>query len=477
MSVTSSNNQLVALEEFEKEAHEGIKKWISEKFDGEVTDIARLERWRPQWKVSFVTGGEDKAVLVRGNRPISPVSMLRMEMEVMAVLEKHGVKVPPIYGWMEQPVAFVMGWIDVDEDRAPAMLHTSMANPTESMSDERWQAFLNYMGEMAKMHDVPISEFDHVETLPKNLTDPVQIRIHQSEAYYALADRLGGYIDPQIEYLQYWLRNNVSQESIEPRFITGDAGQFMSEGSEIKGVLDFEIANIGDHNWDLACFRGRHPYEDMGDIPALYEEYAKVSGRPTDREAIAFQTVNFLQFSGTAAKFFTNPTSQGGNWIEGALEYATCIRRAYESIADLRGIELRYDFELPEAVDHEWESSGLEKMMVDINALPTSTAFEPWERDTLHSIPKFLLNYSRYREWYEAACIADIEQLTGGSYKFLREADEAAKDMIKAGEAVDETAVVKVMHARMVRYSMICAGTNYDENNHLFYILDRLFDK
>ncbi|MEM1114365.1 MAG: hypothetical protein AAGI11_20805 [Pseudomonadota bacterium] len=457
------------LRDAEKEAHKGIRAWIARELGGEVRSITRLERWRPQWKVTFVAADEVRAVLVRGNRPIAPVSALRFEMDVMEVLEKNGIKVPHIYGWMDSPAAFVMDWIDT-EDRAPGMLHTAIENPS-TMSDERWQAMLNYMRDLAAVHEVPVSEFANIKGMNKHLDTAEGVALHAVEKMFQ-----GGLytdkIDPPLAYLQHWLRSNVPQHRTEVRFLAGDAGQFMSAGTDVLALLDFEIASIGDFHWDLACFRGRHPYENMGDIPALYREYERVSGRKVELEVVAYHTVAFLQLSGIAAKFFCTPDAKGGNWIEGALEYGSIIRRAYEAIAELKGIELDYDLELPTPLVDEWESSGLQKLMVDIEHLPTSSVFEPWERELMHSIPNFLHNYSQYRSWFELGCIKDAEALTGGSYADVHTANQALMEMIGKGGELDEALFVQAMHRRQLRFSMIVAGTAPNDDNPLFHRLD-----
>ena len=252
-------------DEYEAKCLEGISNWISKNLGGQVQEVTRLERWRPQWKVSYSVGDDLQAVLVRGDRPNAGKHDLRFEMEVMEVLEANGIKVPHIYGWMETPKAFVMAWIET-EDRAPGMLHTAIENPT-TMSDERWQAMLSYMGDLAKVHAVPVTEFAHIKQLSNPPQTPSDIALRATEKMYQ-AGVYTNNIDTTFEFLQFWLRRNVPEHRTTASFIAGDAGQFMSAGTEVLALLDFEIANIGDTHWDLACFRGRHPYENMGDIPA-----------------------------------------------------------------------------------------------------------------------------------------------------------------------------------------------------------------
>ncbi len=456
------------LDDLEAKQLEGIRDWVSKNLGGEVREIRRLERWRPLWKVDYSKGGEDEAVLVRGDRPIAAVYSLKHEMQVMQALEANGVKVPHIHGWMDFPTAFVMDWIDT-EDRAPGMLHTAIENPT-SMSDERWQAMLSYMDYLAHLHTIPVSEFTHIEGLIQPKTAQ-EIALNSTERIYR-AGVEAGLIDSALEFVQSWLRRNVPAHRTQASFATGDAGQFMSSGTDVVALLDFEIAFIGDTHWDLACFRGRHPYENMGDIPALYRRYAEASGTEVDLPVVCYHTVAFLQFAAIAAMFFTEPDARGSNWIEGILEYASIARRAYEGIAELQGITLDHDLHLPEPDSDALEDSALQKLMIDIERLPTSSAFEPWERELLGAIPNFLLNRARYRKWFEAEAVADISQLAGRSFEDLAAADEAVLGIIAAGDPAQDEELVRIMHRRILRLSMIIAGTDPNDENPLFHKLE-----
>ena len=469
MSATDRSTSPIDHEAHEALQHAGIRTWIRDNLGGDVEDITRLERWRPQWKVSYRIGDDVSAVLVRGNRPIAAPGDLHFEMEVMQVLEANGIKVPHIYGWCDDPMAFVMDWVET-EDRAPGMLHTAIENPS-TLSDERWQAMLNYMSHLAEVHKIPVSEFAHIKRLANPPKTPQEIALHATERMYNNGVKTGNN-DTAFEFIQHWLRRNIPMHRTEARFIAGDAGQFMSAGSEVLALLDFEIANIGDIHWDLACFRGRHPYENMGDIPALYREYERVTGEPVDLRIVGFHTVAFLQLSAIAAKFFMMPEARGGNWIEGVLEYGSITRRALEAIAELEGVQLDYALELP-AKDKNWlEDTGLRKLLIDIDQLPTSTAFQPWERELMHSIPAFLLNYSYYRQWFEQTCVAEINQVTGGQFESLSVADQAMMDWIADNDPARDATLVQLMHRRILRLSMIMAGSNPDDTNPLFHKLD-----
>lgn len=459
---------------FERESSEGIKRWMAENLQGEVTNIMRLERWRPQWRVDFKTADGEATVLFRGNRPNASDRNLRFEMEVMQVLHENGIKVPHIFGWVETPKAFVMEWIET-EDREPGMIHTAIEKPAV-LTEGRWQALLNYMGDLAALHAIPLAEFAHIEELNNPPNSAQELALTAAERMYQ-AGRYTNNLDPTFEFLQSWLRRNVPAHRTQASFIAGDAGQFMAAGSKVLALLDFEIADVGDIHWDLACFRGRHPLEHMGDIPALYRRYEAVSGTSVDLRVVGYHTVAFLQFAGIATKFFGDPKAIGGNWIEGLLEYASITRRACEAIAELEDIALDYDLMLPDIEQNQLEESALEKLMVDIQRLPTSKAFEVWERDLLHAIPAFLLNYSRYQTWFERVTKNDFELIIGAEFETLKQAEEAISAAIAENDQALDTALVQVMHRRSLRLSMIIAGTNPDPGNPLFHVLDPILSK
>lgn len=464
--------------EYEAQCRTGIERWIAEHLGGTVVEIERLERWRPQWKVTYSSTADSpsatRAVLVRGNRPIAPVRDLRFEMEVMQVLEANGILVPHIHGWMESPAAFVMDWVETDADRAPGMLHTAIADPT-SMTEERWQATLGYMEHLAQMHAVPVEEFSSIPRLGDPPSTPTEIALRATEQMYDLG-AMAGNIDVTLEFLQRWLRRNVPGHRTEVSFIAGDAGQFMSRGSEVTALLDFEIANLGDTHWDLACFRGRHPYENMGDIPALYRRYEEVTGTPVDLPVVCYHTVAFLQLAVIGATFFMLPEVRGANWVEGALEHASITRRALEAAAEFEGVTLDHDLCLPEPAPPTLETSGLQKLVADIGRLPTSTAFETWERELLGTIPALLLNLARHRAWFERESVADIADLGGGVHEDLVDADVALRRMIE-DEVVPSGDLIRVLHRRALRMSMVLAGTDPDETNPFFYVLEPILDR
>ena len=71
----------------------------------------------------------------------------------------------------------------------------------------------------------------------------------------------------------------------------------------------------------------------------------------------------------------------------------------------------------------------------------------------------------------------DIEVLLGESFDDLAAADAAILARIDADNPADDHAIVHLMHRRMLRLSMITTGTDPDETNPFFYILEPVLDR
>src|SRR3546814_19110526 len=82
---------------------------------------------------------------------------------------------------------------------------------------------------------------------------------------------------------------------------------------------------------DLACFRGRHPVENMGDVPALFQRYASARGRPVDLDAIAYHTVCFLALATIGPMIALVEEHPGGDFIEALSQIGFIGRRPLEA--------------------------------------------------------------------------------------------------------------------------------------------------
>ena len=85
-----------------------VVEWIEQNV-GPVRRITRQGRWRPAWYVEAEDDGRPLELYVRGGRggrfpPLPP----SFEAELLGVFAEAGVKVPRVYGFIDEVPAIVM---------------------------------------------------------------------------------------------------------------------------------------------------------------------------------------------------------------------------------------------------------------------------------------------------------------------------------------------------------------------------------
>ena len=122
--------------------------WLEANLGGTVTAIRRQPRWRPVWFADLDDGGETRKICVRGDRTDAElVFPLEHENLFQKLLDDHGIPVPHVLGWCDDPRASVMEEIPgrSDFDR------TSDA--------ERATIVDEYVQTLARLHALPKEPF------------------------------------------------------------------------------------------------------------------------------------------------------------------------------------------------------------------------------------------------------------------------------------------------------------------------------
>jgi hypothetical protein len=453
-SATPSASAVATEQELEK-----IRVWVATHLDGRVTRIERQRRWRPVWKVAFDRDGQQHEVLFKSIRAWEAHPYpLEYELTMLEVLAENGIPVPPLFGLCESPKAIVMGWMPGGRD--PGLVVEALENPS-GMSDDRWAASLEYMEILARMHSIDPQKFvaRGVE-LPVGADD---IALNSFKRFHAMAMRLNA-IDPLVEYCANWLQRNVPAQRSRISFVTGDCGQFLSEGPHVTTVLDMEIGYLGDHLHDLACFRGRHPVENMGDLPALFRHYEKALGEPLDLLALAYHTVMFLCIGYVAPMIAIDQEAPGGDWVESAMQVALIGRRIAEAMAEIVGVELD-EITLPAPHQSPMEELALGKLIAEIQKIPPSETYPGWLLNTVASIPEYLISQARYRGWAEQEDLNDVVAVLGYRPADLVELDRALVSFVREVRPEHDAALIRFFHRRLLRQCLIIAGPNAPANH------------
>ena len=431
---------------------ERLTRWSEKNLGGKVTRIERQRRWRPVWRVTLDDNGQEREYLFKADRvwAAHPYEH-KHEMNLLNVLAAHGIPVPPQRGFCDDPPAIVMDWVRGGRDPGLVMEAVESAS---TMTPDRWSASLQYMEQLAAMHKIPVPALQAIGcTLPEG---PTELALQHYERFQAMLEE-AEIVDPPMEFATRWLRRNVPMHRSRVSLVTGDCGQFLSEGPDLTCVIDVEIGHLGDHLHDLACFRGRHPVENMGDLPSLFRHYEKALGEPLDLGVIAYHTVAFLGVGYFGPLFALARTDPGGDWVEAAVQCAFIGRRMLEALAEIEGIALE-DLELPAPRPSPLEEMALTKLAADLHRLPLTETFASWQRGILASVPEYLLNQARYRRWAEDADLDDLQGLLGTRPADLVDADRQLVAFIRTAGPEHDAALTRLMHRRLLRQCLIIAG-------------------
>jgi len=422
-------------------------------------EIRRMRRWRPIMEAEVTRGGVRQKLFLKGERtwPTHPYP-LEYERDMQLALAASGVSVPEILGWVADPPTIVMAWAEGGRD---AGLIQEAMEQGSTMSEDRWQASLQYMDRLAQMHAIPVDRFAGAGAhMPASNAEAM---LGNFERFHAMSDALG-ITDPFIAFVSGWLRRNCPRNTSGLAFLTGDCGQFLSDGPEITCLMDFEIGHIGDPMRDLACFRGRHPIENMGDLPALFARYAEASGKPLDLAAMAFHTVAFLAEAYYGPLFGLHDAGPGGDWVEAQVQVAVIGRRCLEALAEVVGIDLDWPV-LPAPQATPREDLALSRLEAEIMRLPDHPRLQDWQRNILASLPRSLRQMGHYRTWRDDAFIGDVEALTSVRAGDVAAAEALLLAFVRDARPDQDIPILRLLHARLTRDCLIIAGENPDRGH------------
>jgi len=413
-----------------------IQEWIRANVGGEVTTLVRQARWRPVWFVDVERDGERLELCVRGERNDIPgVWPLRHEMTAQALLEAGGIPVPKVYGWCDDPAAFVT-------DRVPGRADFEQATEAErdAVMDE-------YMGALAAIHALDPAPFvaagiDH----PGGDKTAATVGMRRYEHVYRANKKRP---DPFLEFCLAWLKRNPLDPKGRESVIVWDSGQLHHEGGHLVAVLDVELAHVGDPMMDLAGFRQRDSILHYGDMDRLYAEYEARGGVPVDMDAIqhhnfAFTLSNQLAFHSALAD--PAPESDYMTNLQWCCETNLF---AVEALAEILGIELP-TVEIPEG-RVGLGAVGSEHLVGILRTVVAVDEFEQYRLRTAFRLARHLQRVDEIGDACVAADLDDLHALLGHRPETWPEGDAALEAFVLADDGAHDEALVVLFHRRLWR--------------------------
>jgi aminoglycoside phosphotransferase (APT) family kinase protein len=417
-----------------------ITDWVRDTIGGTVLAVRRQPRWRPVWLVDVARGNDSLALMVRGDRiDTAPLFPLEHEMRFQQLLEEGGIPVPHVYGWSDEPRAFVT-------DRVPG------ENNFDAATDAQRDAVMDdYMRILACIHALDVDEFARGGIA--RAATPAQSGQVGMDVYERGYRHTKVRPDPFLEFCLGWLARNPLPNSGRESVVVWDSGQFHHQNGAVTAVLDLELGHVGDPMMDLAGFRMRDTVLGFGDMNALYRKYAEHGGHTVDIDAIqhhhfAFTLSNQLAFHRALAA----PTSDS-DYMTNMQWCSETNLFAIEALAEILGIDELDTVEMPEArvspvaVAHE-------HLVQSLRRLDVADEFDRHQIRIAFRLARHLQRFDEIGDALTDADLDDLRTLLGRRPATWQEGDAALEDFVLADRGAHDEELVQLFHRRYLRYKM-----------------------
>ena len=416
--------------------------WCREHLGAEVTGIRQQARWRPVWFVDAERAGVASTVMVRGDRTdAAPLFPLEHEMRFQQLLEADGIPVAHVYGWVDDPRAFVI-------DVVPG------ENNFDAATDEQRAAVMDeYMGILARIHALDPEPYERAGIT--RATTPSGSGRAGLDVYVAGYRATKVRPDPFLEFCLGWIDRNPVDTRGREAPVVWDSGQFHQQDGHVTAILDLELGHVGDPMMDLAAFRMRDTVLGFGDMNVLYDQYAKHSGAPVDLDAImhhhfVFALTNQMVFHAAlaappaASDYMTNM-----QWASETNLFAL------EALAEIMGVGELDTVEMPEPRD----SPAANAHQHLVRSLRSLDLVDEYERHQLRIAFRLARHLQRYDEIGDACTEADLDDLRhflGRRPSTWQEGDAALEEFVVADGGAHDEELLQLFHRRYLRYKMLC---------------------
>lgn len=421
------------------EVADAVVRWISATI-GPIRSIERQQRWRPAWFITAERSGQPVRLYVRGNREGFGFAGVAAEAAILREMENHGIPVPHVHGVIADGAAVVMDWLPGE---------ASLANADDAVEIDA--VMDDYVDALVQAHHIDPAAFSDI-----GLRVPTGAHDIALDYFETFVDRYRSFKqrpEPLLEFAIGWLRRNAPTHRSTPQFVLGDTGQFMFDDGRITGLLDVELAHIGDISHDLAGLRLRNVTEPMGDLGRVLRRYAEVSGEPLDVVSIEFHTAKFALCTPLGVALVLHMDLPLLDIVQYIEWFHQLSLHAIESIARLSDVELA-PVSLPDPVPSAYDGviGGLATMVESLDATP---GIAEYQRGSVATVARFCHRVSEFGAAIDRADLADVEAIIRPESADRRAADQALESFILQAGAEDDAALIQPLHRRVMRQLLL----------------------
>ncbi|HEY3674164.1 MAG TPA: phosphotransferase [Acidimicrobiia bacterium] len=416
--------------------------WCREHLGAEVTAIRQQARWRPVWFVDVQRDGESTTVMVRGDRTdAAPLFPLEHEMRFQQLLEADGIPVAHVYGWVDDPRAFVI-------DVVPG------ENNFDASTDAQRVAVMDeYMGILARIHALDPEPYARAGIT--RAPSPSQSGRVGLDVYLAGYRATKARPDPFLEFCLGWIDRNPVDTRGREAPVVWDSGQFHQHDGRVAAILDLELGHLGDPMMDLAAFRMRDTVLGFGDMNALYDQYAKHSGAPVDLDAImhhhfVFALTNQMVFHAALAE-----PPAASDYMTNMQWASETNLFALEGLAEIMGVGELDTVDLPEPRDSP-VANAHEHLVRSLRSLDLAGEYERHQLRIAFRLARHLQRFDEIGDACTGADLDDLQAFLGRRPVTWQEGDAALEEFVLADGGAHDEELLQLFHRRYLRYKMLC---------------------
>jgi Phosphotransferase enzyme family len=417
--------------------------WAEQAIGGRVVSIEAIARWRPAWNFDLDMGDRVLALHARGERDdgIGMPYKIDYERRVHDLLEAHEVPVPHVYGYCDDPYVMVM-------DRLSGSVDVSFA----ATEEERVDVVLQYLSFLPRIYGIDLEEARAAGfKIPESSEE---IGLGLLPAFEAGYDERMIHPDPVSEFLRVWLHRHCPRHRTTRRLITFDAFQFMFAMGRITGLIDFELAHVGDPLSELAVLPVRDTIKNLGDLSTIAMAWSDVTGEELDYDVLDFHTIAYNAHAVlSAAPLILAPPANGelmsyfGWYVNGA-------RWAFERIAELGGFELDVvDPPVPRPSRH---SAGFSLLVERLSNRGPSMGVGDHDKALNFRVARYLQRVDQIGCDVERGDLDDAADLLGHRPE-PEELDAALASFISTSTPDDEENLARLLDRRVQRLHLTLA--------------------
>jgi aminoglycoside phosphotransferase (APT) family kinase protein len=357
----------------------------------------------------------------RGGGTESSFMPFAREAEVLRALEPVGIPVAHVWAVDEQLDALLL-------DRLPGVTwFHAPADPAEEVSVAQ-----DFVRHLAAWHSVPARELDLPSFRPVKT-----VREHQLDQLAGIrtvfeAEDARRPIDA-LALLTLDILDKVPDVPGEPVLVQGDTGpgNLMYADGRVTGIVDWELAHLGDPMDDIAWLSWRATQHGFPDFPARLREYEQLTGTAIDEDRVRYYRVNacarlgpWFGLAGMGDTASAGAAGAGGDsagveadrTADGSGLIMTMLHRRMRltALADAMGLALpsRDDVDEAEPKEHaDLYDNVLQQLQTMVPRIEDRAAAN-LAKGVARQV-KYLKEIDRNGDWFAAQELADIERLIG----------------------------------------------------------------